>query len=207
MSLVYVGEQGFVKQSLPAVSKNEFGVDVLTIRYRGPAFALDTYLATLNQGDVCADDSRFFLQFWSVEESPTYPTVTLTYKGLVNGIPEEMASDDTSMQSLTVTTDTPSNASREMQFWATQTSYNYIADGRPSGPTYDSTSTGRDPVIFSSVIRDGDGNIYYGNAPIALVTALTPAIIDLVTGYSANPIYGTNFFECTDNVIRTYQTQ
>lgn len=207
MSLVYVGEQDFVKQPGLEYSKNEFGVDIMTVKYSGPAFALASFLETLEQGATSSDDDRFYLQTWTVDDHRTYPTVTMVHKGLLNGIPEEMASDDTSMQSLTVSTATPSNASREMQFWATQTSYRYVTDERPIGPTYSETSTGIDPVIFSSVIRDENGSIYYGTAPADLVTALTPAIIDLVTGYSATPIYGTPFFECIDNVIRTYQTQ
>jgi len=154
MSIVYIGEQDFVKQSLPIYSKNEFGMDVMTIRYRGPAFALESFLNALTQGDQDLDDDRFYLQTWNVDESPTYPTVTLIHKGLIDGIPNPLTSTETSMQSLTVTTDSLGyNASLDMQFWAPKTVYNFISDGIPESNPY--TDGGNDNLLraFSKVYR------------------------------------------------------
>ena len=201
MAITYIGATAFVQQNQPQYSKNEFGIDTMVLRFRGPATGLTTYLKTLKQG---AQYSGFYLQTWTTDEAPVFVTVTLSYKGLISGVPEPMQVDDAAMQSITRSCSTPSNASRDVQFFATTTKYRYIKNSRPTGPTYFVTSSGRDPVIFSDVIKDATGTRYYGTAPAALVTALYTVPTNLVTGFSAAPIYGTPFFECEDTVTRTF---
>jgi hypothetical protein len=204
MSVTFVGGQAFVEQSLPSYGKSEFGVDTMTIKMRGPAPALTLYLGTLKQGKSYAG-TAFYLQTWSVDEGPVYPTVTLTYKGLLAGIPDPLASDDTSLQSISISTSSPQKASREMQCWCRTTCYRYVTNSRPTGPRNTAVSGNTEPVIYTSVITDGDGKTYYGTAPAALVMALTPAIVNLVMSSNSQPIAGTPFYECQDTVIRTFK--
>ncbi len=201
MSVTYKGEQEFVDQCVPAPVKNEFGIDVLSRKMRGRASGLLAFLLTLRQGQQYG---RFYLQSWQPDTDPIYPTVTLVYKGLVDGLPDAMINDQTSTQTVTISTSTPSNASRTIQFWAPSTSYRYISLSRPNGFLYSGISNDRNPIVFSSVINDEQGIIYKGNAPAALVTALTPAIVNLQQSQDAQEVYGTPYFEVEEVVIKTY---
>jgi len=201
MSVIYKGTTTFVDQCVPFVSKNEFGMDTLTRIMKGASSGVNAYLGTLRQG---ISYQGFYLQSWNSDQGTSYTTVILNYKGLSNGIPNPRVSEGTSMQTVTISGDSPSEASRDIQFYADESTYRYITNTRPAGPSYSNTSTGRNPTIFSSVINAADGTIYKGSAPVALVTALTPATISMVTGHRAEPVYGTPWFECEDTVIRTF---
>lgn len=209
MSITYVGETDFIAQSLPAPTKNEFGVDTMTVKYRGAAYKLAAFLKSLRQGARNADDGRFYLQTWNADEGTAYVTVNLLYKGLLDGIPNQTASDSVSLQTMTVNCSTPKQATREMQFYAHETQYRYVTNTRPTNYRYSNPSILIAPKLITSTITvqkdDGTSQVLRGSAPIGLLTALTPAVVGINTGHTATPIIGTPYFECTDTCIYTYQ--
>jgi hypothetical protein len=205
MGITYIPASiGFTEQALPSLSKSEFGIDTLTRKFKGPATKLVSYLAGLRQGSQPSGYSGFYLQTWSVDDNAIFPCVTLLYKGLIGAIPNPIISDSITIQTVTISTASPSQASREIQFYANETKYKYITNARPAGYKYKDVSIGTDPIVINSNIKTADGKAYFGAAPAALVTALTPAIVSMNTSHSAEPVYGTPFFECEDVAIRTY---
>jgi hypothetical protein len=56
------------------------------------------------------------------------------------------------------------------------------------------------PLVITSIITtDNGGPTYSSNAPVGLVSALTPAGSN-ESRTSAVPIWGSPYFECTDTV-------
>lgn len=210
MPVSYNGSAIFHEQCQPHPSKNEFGIDTLSRKFRGPATKLSAFLSGLAQGQVY---NSFYLQTWAADEDPVFPTVTLSYKGLLRRIPDPISTDDTAMQSVSLSTsrDDPEGSGkvinwvRDIQFWASTTTWKYISNSRPTAPRYTAINGNRNPVIFRSSITGSNGKVYAGaNAPADLITSLTPAATSIVQSSSAEQVYGTPWFECQDTVIRTF---
>lgn len=84
--LTGLGRVGFEDVAIAAPGKSEFGMDTLTRRVQGQSSLLLDYLISLHQGDTYSvGDNIFFLQSWQPDDATPIATVTLNYKGLVEG--------------------------------------------------------------------------------------------------------------------------
>jgi hypothetical protein len=84
--ILLIGVADFDDICLPAAGKNEWGVDTLVRKMKGARSLLSDFLSSLSQGDTYGS---YYLQTWEPDDDPVLATVTLTYKGLFDGIPEE----------------------------------------------------------------------------------------------------------------------
>ncbi len=204
MAVKYIpASQEFVDQFVPRkLRDNEFGVNILLRVMSGPAPKLQNFLAGLTQGDIF---QGYYLQTWTCDEGAIFPRVTLNYKGLLKGIPEPLISDGTSQQTTSIVAIVPDPVSgsptlgedvtytREIEYYANSFSYN-------------TTSVSGAPRIILSKITGSNGQVFIGStAPASIVTATTPAEINLITGSSVDPIYGTPYFECSETSSHVFK--
>lgn len=214
MALTYQGVTTFTDIGNPVTSKNDWGIDTIIRRVRGPVTNLDTYVAGLAQGQGY---NGFYLQTWGIDDRPPYATVTLYYKGLHRGtIPDPAAFDETGICSTSIGADVASlnitnsdgvaakTAVRDIEFYCPQTTWRYIRYGRPSGYSYGAIANGRTATIIRNVIRLDNGMEYRGNAPAGLVTALYLNPSNRIIGPHAEPVHGTPYYECHDIVANGY---
>ncbi len=219
MAVTYVGDVAFEDAMEPRAGKSDWGMDTLTRKMKGASTLLTAFLGTLNQGDIYFyRGQNFYLQTWEADDDPVFSTVTLNHKGLRSGIPAPAAVDETTIQTTSIGADisslsitnadgtTAKTATRDIEFYCPQTTWRYITNGRPTAPTYSTIANGRSPIVIRSTITLDNGTRYTGNAPIGLVTALTPALIVKVLGPHDQPIFGTPYFECEDVVQYGYFT-
>lgn len=207
MAITYKGNVTFDDAMEPRAGKSDWGMDTLTRRMKGASTLLAAYLATLVQGDTYAYNSHtYYLQTWEPDDDSVFATVTLSYKGLNAGIPAASAVDETTIQTTSISTDSPEKATRDIEFYSPQTTWRYINSGRPAFASYGSIANGRTASIIRSVITDKDGKRYPGNAPAGLVSALFVSASNRVTGPHCEPIYGTPYFECQDVVQNGFWT-
>lgn len=205
--VTYIGETDFVDQSTRAPNKNEYGMDVLIRRMKGAAPRLVEFVGGLRQGQTHAvGGATFYLQSWSVDENPIYPTVTMVYKGLIAGIPDPIGEDSYGLRTASMSTDSPEKASRDIQYYAFQTTWRYVRNYRPISAQIGNTSAMISPRIIYSVITDKDGKRYPGNAPIGLVGALTPPSGNRLVSMNVTPVVGSPFFECEETIENAYLT-
>ena len=192
----------FADTTTPVATKAVWGMDTLTRKVQGAQPEEVAYINALAQGDVTNfNGQQWYLQNWDSDHDPIYPTITLNYLGLNDGIPLPFTSGTTVVQTGTISCTTPSKASRTFSYYTRQSTYKYIKASRPATPTYTTLDIDYTPTIFKSEIRNEDGTVYLGNAPAGLVTALTPVGVVLMTTMTATPIFGTPYFECEDNVV------
>jgi hypothetical protein len=190
----------FGLKSTPIASKSEWGIDTLTVEMWGAQPGLVAYVAALAQGQTYTYNSQtWYLQSWSDDKDTVYPTVTLVYKGLFGGIPTPFVNGQSIVQTGTISCTWPDEASRTFSYYTRQTTTRYIATSRPVLPTYTTPDIPFTPVIYKSEIRNANGSLYLGNAPAALVTALTPGAASPSTTMTCNEVVaGSPLFECED---------
>lgn len=192
----------FADITTPTAVKSPWGIDSLTRKVQGAQPEEVAYINALAQGDIANFNSQqWYLQSWDSDHDPIYPTITLNYLGLNDGIPAPFTSGTTVVQTGTISCTTPSKASRTFSYYTRQSTYRYIKASRPTTPTYTTLDIAYTPTIFKSEIRNEDGTVYLGSAPAGLVTALTPVGVVLTTTMTATPIFGTPYFDCQDNVV------
>lgn len=219
----YWGSTSFEDICVPTQGKSEYGIDTVTRKMKGAAYLVTQFLASLQQGQafnfrsVSATDITqvfggggtgiVYLQTWQSDDDPVYPTVSLNYKGLLAGSPPKpQGTSELTLQSCTVSCASPTNASRDITYYSPQTSWKYISNGRVT-TQQNQEVTGNSPEIFSSVIRNADGTVYFGNAPVGLVTALTPAVVfGKLMNLQCTPVWGTPFYEVDEVVATVFQT-
>lgn len=203
----YVGSTSFELCCEPQPSKSEYGIDIVTAQYRGAATMLRSFLQTLNQGRMIEGYPGVALQTYTVDTNPVYPTVSVTFKGLLNGLQQPIGYDETVFQSLTIFTETPERASREIQYEALATRWLYVERNRPVTGKITQTSKPLDPTIRQNVIKTEAGATYFGAAPAPLVVALTPPIGYRRLSFNATPVPGTQYFECEEVICRMFIQQ
>ena len=192
----------FADITTPTAVKSPWGIDSLTRKVQGAQPEEVAYINALAQGDITNfNGQQWYLQSWDSDHDPIYPTITLNYLGLNDGIPAPFTSGTTVVQTGTISCTTPSKASRTFSYYTRQSTYRYIKASRPTTPTYTTLDIAYTPTIFKSEIRNEDGTVYLGSAPAGLVTALTPVGVVLTTTMTATPIFGTPYFDCQDNVV------
>jgi hypothetical protein len=83
VSILYLGDLSFDDICAPLKGKNDWGVDTLVRRVKGPRPLAAAYIATLTQGDLFQD---YYLQTWTPDEQdPVWAEITLNYKGFLSG--------------------------------------------------------------------------------------------------------------------------
>lgn len=188
----------------PVATKNEWGVDTLTREQWGAQPELVTFINGLAQGDTYTfNGGTWYLQTWSCDNDNVYPTVTMNYMGLNDGIPDPKIIDREIDGQGTISCTSPSEASRTFSYHSSQTTYRYIVATEPTGPTYTACNINIDPSanIFKSTVFNADGTQYLGTVPAPLLTALTPVSYDAIaTLVSCESIIGTPWFMCEDQV-------
>jgi hypothetical protein len=200
----YEGSTAFEEMCQPYPSKSPFGLDTVNRKFKGAAPLLRGFLNSLSQGSPCPDYTGCYLSTWTADDNPVYPEVVLSYVGLLKGnLPDPIGEDEITLQNITVTTETPTKASREIEYEALTTRWRYIERTRSTGK-FKNTSYNMDPFIRSSVIRTEDGKVYTAAVPIPLFTALTPPVRPRRIALTCNPVPGTPFFECEETICRMY---
>lgn len=213
----YIGRTAFSENSNPQISEVQWGLDSLTRTFIGATPLLDAFIAGLNKGSSYSyNGDTYYLIDWSPNGDPLWPVVTLNYLGQSNGTPPPVGDDDWSVQSITVGATVPTDdpdadpgttmeATRDIEYIAFQTTWRYIREVRPSGAEVGHPSSAFNPIILRSKITTSTGNTYSGaNAPAGLVSALTPAIVDITLALNATEIYATPFFEITETTARMF---
>lgn len=225
MAIIYVGSSIFTDVENPAPSKNDWGIDIIHRRMRGPSTVLADYIATLSQGQTYGG---FYLQTWEPEDRPPYAYVVLIYKGLRSGIPAPASFNSIVQQTGSTSADFSSqngglgyqygvesisgaivplyalSAVREFAYYAPQTVWRYIYNGTPSGAVYGSMGFSASPSVIRSRITTDDGHSFGGNAPTGLVSALAASPFISIIAHASSPIYGTPYRECEDVVQYGY---
>jgi hypothetical protein len=219
MSILYRGDLSFDDICEPLKGKNDWGVDTLVRRVKGPRSLAAAYIATLAQGQVY---QGYYLQTWTPDEQdPVWAEITLNYKGFVSGgtpaplVSVKMASakgttsaDYTSENSglgrLYMSSGVPggiiarytTGAVMEFTYKSIQSSYKYIHQGMPLGPDHTARAISIATEMRDARITTSNGSIY-GSERMSFF-GLTPVNRDIVVSFSGEPIAGTIFYECED---------
>ena len=108
---------------------------------------------------------------------------------------------------------TTTEAKRSTSARVHQSTYRYYASQLPLGPRFDTEVTGQNPTILRDSITvtahltaGGDKTIVYSysTAPAIVKTAVAYTTQSVNTDFSADPIDGSPWFECSDTVIRGF---
>ena len=220
-TVIFEGDGSFDDRYEPVSGKSEWGMDTLTRGMSGAQTGLVTFIQGLAQGQTYSwNGNTYYLQSWEPDNDPVFPTVTLFYKGLNDGIPDPFVSGREMEQTSSATTNAPvsitffdyesqTDVTREVmgtrttRYRTREATYRYIKSGRPTAPTYTTLDTAMTPIVLQSVITTDAGVSFASNAPAALATALTPSVYT-ETATNCVPVFGTPFFECEDNVMQYY---
>ena len=196
---------------VPKPEKNEWGVDVIERQIKGPLPGFEKFYNALGQGGRYVDNGvTYYVQTYKPTDDKIFPGASIQLKGLSKGVPNQLVSGGQVELSGTLSVSSPQKATRSLRYMSWKTVYRYILNSKPSGPSNSKIDVNIDPsksIIFSEIL-DENGKPYYGNAPAALVTALTPVgFDDIATLDSYNRIIGTPYFECQDTVTRFLPVQ
>ena len=141
---------------------------------------------------------------YSVKPSTTVKTFTAS--GTLDGtgiFPDEGTNGITSTE-----------AKRSTSARIHQSTYRYYASQLPLGPRFDTEVTGQNPTILrDSVIvtahlaagGDKTATFTFANAPAEVRAVVAFTTESTNTDFSADPIDGSPWYECTDTVIRGFQ--
>lgn len=217
MKLHYIGTPAFIEQCEPIVSKNEFGLDVSTRKFRGASYLLSKFLSGLRQGGSATGSSvggvipapssgnapsslgvvgvsnsgQLYLQRWeTTDENRGFSTVYLYYKGLLNGkIPNPQFFTDTATKSVTVTRPNQQNVQTtyDILYYARTNSYKYIANSLTAPLPKNLTVDA--PTVINSVYTDSSGQRRSG-FPNGL------ALEAIIERDQRSQVYGTPYYEC-----------
>jgi len=189
MARKYIGNCEFEDRCEPIPSKNEWGTDVLTRRVQGRADKLRQYLNALRQGDTFSEYQGFYLQTWSPDENPVFPTVTLVYKGLLNGIPNPRNSSSKSERSGTVTA-TQGGEERTYDFlYITSNVTERKITNSESAPAF--TASVPAPSITQSAYTVTSSGTRRGGSPPGSSISIRASLV----GQNKEPIFGTPYWE------------
>lgn len=219
--IIYVGDQAFADKYTPVSGKSEWGMDTLTRAMIGSQPLEVAFIQSLAQGQIFVwNFNNYYLQSWESDNEQVFPTVTLLYKGLNNGIPPPFVTGETMEQTSSATTSSPVTitffdyetqgpltkdvtGTRTTRYLTRSAKYKYITSARPTSPTYTTLDVPMAPIVLQSNITTDAGVNYATNAPAALATALAPSISNETTT-NCSPVFGSPFFECEDSVMQYY---
>lgn len=191
---------GYIEATWPRFSKTDYGLDVAQVVMSGPSTKLQSYLISLRQGTVMAGYSFMFLSTWDSDHHQTFPPVTLTYKGLLNGaLPNPLTYDDFSSGTTSATKgdsgDAADQRTWEILFSSPVRRYRYITNVRPTGPKFSASAASGPaghPSVITQSIRDGNGRPRSSAPGIGFLYGAQ------LQGFSVEPIPGTPYFECEE---------
>lgn len=211
--IIYWGNEEFDDIAVPAAGKSDWGMDTLSRRVRGARNLLVAYIASLAQGQDAPSDSRFKLQSWSPDDSnPLWGEVTLNYKGLIGAIPPPITiprvveSSGSSSHyfdppyEYSPEADPALSAVLDYSYYAGETTFRYITNGQPTGPSYNYLVTALTVSVKRQRITLDDGTIFGGTAPAGIASAVSPALFINTVGFTATPVHGTPYWEAEDTV-------
>ena len=204
----------FEDKTLPVASKSDWGIDTLTRQLSGAQPGLIDYINALNVGDTTTYNGQtFYLQSWSDDKDQTYPTVTLNYKGLFDGIPAPIISFTTNNQIITkVTTTNYGDITQIYSYITRTTTTRYISTTSPTSPTYGKPAAGFKPTIYKTEYRTATGAIF-SVSPTALRVLKKfyfrePSQTENTTTTSCDQIVaGIDLYECQDVVTILFKEE
>lgn len=185
MAIKFVGNCEFEECCQPFGSKDEWGLDVLQRKFRGRADKLSAFMGGLRQG---AAFNGFALQTWYSDDNPVFPTVLLTYKGLLSGnLPDPFISDSTSERSGTKTTEVSGEErTYDYTYSSPQRTYRFIKNTLE--PVADPVFSVASATVIQSWYVGPDGVRKSGYPP-----SVSP--IGQVVSRSSTPVFGTPYRE------------
>jgi len=190
---------GYIEAQHPRFSKSEYGLDIAQVVMSGISTDLRSYLLSLRQGMRLATYATMFLSTWDNDHHRSFPPVTLTYKGLLNGaLPNPIVSDDITTSTTSATAgdsgDAADQRTWEIVFSSPARRFRYVASTRPSGPKFQTWVGGpvKSPSIITQSIRDGNGR------PRASAPGIGQIFGAQLAGFTVDPVPGTPYFECEE---------
>lgn len=217
ITVTYLGRTTWAECDLPRQSEVQWGLDSLTRTFTGAAPLLEAFVQAINKGNSYTyAGSTYYLIDWSVGGTKVWPELTANYLGQSSGTPPPVGDDSWSPQTITISATVPSDdpdaedgatmtVERTIDYIAYQTTWRYIRTARPTAAEVGHPAGAFFPIILRSVITTSTGHTYAGqNAPAGLVSATTPAVVDIVLSLDATEIYATPFFEITETVARMF---
>lgn len=188
MPVRFIGNCDFEDACQPFGSKDEWGLDILQRAIRGRADRLKSYMDDLRQGQTVLSHPGFHLQTWYADDNPVFPTVQLTYKGLLSGtLPEPFVVESTSERSGTITaTVNGDERTYDFSYLSQEKTYRFVKNS--NSQTADPAFSLATPSVFVSWYVGGDGRRKSGYPPNLNVTAR-------VASRTKTPIFGTPYSE------------
>lgn len=221
--ITYQGRIEFAENSRPALSKSEYGIDILRRTFIGASPLRAKFDAGLSQGLLFSyNGARYFLQSWEWDDNKQWPTVTLFYKGVASGkMPNPQKTNASIIQNVSISAEvtwTPpidpepeepitETVTRDINYRAFQTNWRLVADSEPLGnPLVGVTSRAVQPQIISSrITTETSGLTYNGNnAPAALVAATTITPGYFMLDQNAFEVFGSPLWEVDEVVALMY---
>ena len=198
MALTYQGDTTWQQVENPVYGKTAWGLDTVSVKWRGPATGYKAFVDALEQGTVLSEYPKMYLTTWSGDHHHAFPAVTLVYTGLLSGdLPDVLVSDDGGISTASQTDDSAAEPSdqrtHEVVFYSPTRRYRYAAEERVETSQYSDWEGGAvdAPNIIYQRIKDGTGR---NRATSGL--SWTP--VGRLQGIHCNPIEGTPFFECEE---------
>jgi len=195
----------FEDKVLPVASKSDWGIDTLTRQLSGAQPGLIDYINALSVGDTTSYNGQtFYLQSWSDDKDQTYPTVTLNYKGLFDGLPDPIISFTTLNQIITKVSTTTFGDITQIYSYTTRTiTTRYILETSPLTPTYTNVLPKFKPTIYKREYRTADGSIFSPTLNEMVVLKVLvfkdPIVTENTTTTSCDQIVaGIDLYECQD---------
>lgn len=181
------------------VSVNPFGMSVLSRPYHAPRASAKSLVPSVGSIDIYYPNLRA-TGFYEIEEGEGLTCkLNVEFKGLIDGaIPDPLIGSDISTGSVSATSgddgDAEDQRTWEVVFSSPRRIYNYITDGRPTGPRFNDYVGGPvdAPSIIYQSIRDGNGRPRGSASGISLSARATLASL------TANPVPGTSFYEVSE---------
>jgi len=211
--ITYKGVTAFTLQTEEPAAEH-YGLPTIARTYKGAAPQFDAFWATVATGNPLA--GGYIVKRSGINRG-MYPEISLTialppdfvaYKLSKSRMQQTASKGATVTSSQIIPGETEIECSRTMSFIAPQAVYSYFSSARPLGPRFTSPVETSAPILLRSIITataGGKSRTFYGNAPLALATALAMPAVGLITGHISDPIPGTPWYECQDVISYVYR--
>lgn len=222
--IIYKGVTAFTLQTEEPTSEH-YGCPTITQTYKGAAPQFDAFWKSVETGIPLAGgyivkrNGANRGMYPEISISIALPPDFLAYRLSKSRLQQTSSKGRTVVNSSILRGYLDVEAQRTISFIAPQAVYSYFSSTRPLGPRFTSPVETSAPILLKSVIYAKGGTIdenytgsakrseatYYGNAPIALATALAMPAVGLITGHTSDPIPGTPWYECQDVISYVYR--
>ena len=178
------------------MQKNAYGIDVLNRQFSCPRSKVSSAIPAKASADIFYPNLRATGNYSVNEGEGLLATISVEYKGLLNGfIPDPLITYamGTGQTSATNgdTGDPDTQRTWEIVFYSPTATYRYITNGKPLGPKYSTYKGGAvdSPEIQTQTITDGNGRRRIGAPTIAL------KVLAQLAGLNGTPVPGTPYYE------------